>query len=54
VAAQRERSRSAHPTRRVARTGAVPGAGGPRPGRPAPLPQPVPPTGAVPRAGVPR
>ena len=55
LAAQRERSRSAHPTRRVARTAAVPGAGGHRPGGLAqPAGQPAPPAAAVPGAGVPR
>lgn len=61
VAAQRQRSRSAHPTRRVAaRTGVVAtGARRPGPGgRPQPVAsavaQPVPPAAAGPRAGVPR
>jgi UDP-GlcNAc:undecaprenyl-phosphate GlcNAc-1-phosphate transferase len=55
VAAQRQRSRSAHPTRRVARSGAMPAAGGHRSGGlPQPLAHSVPPTAAVPGAGVPR
>jgi UDP-GlcNAc:undecaprenyl-phosphate/decaprenyl-phosphate GlcNAc-1-phosphate transferase len=61
VAAQRQRSRSVHPTRRVAaRTGAgAAGARRPGPGgRPQPVAsavaQPAPPAAAGPRAGVPR
>ncbi len=57
LAAQRARSRSAHPTRRVTRTDTVRAASvrsaGPG-GRPQPVGPPVPPAGAVPSAGVPR
>jgi UDP-GlcNAc:undecaprenyl-phosphate GlcNAc-1-phosphate transferase len=56
LAAQRARSRSAHPTRRVTRSDTVRAATvrGAGPGRPQPVGQPVPPAGVVPRAGVPR
>jgi UDP-GlcNAc:undecaprenyl-phosphate GlcNAc-1-phosphate transferase len=59
VAAQRQRSRSAHPTRRVSRASVPAGVGwGGAGGRPQPvtqaMSQSVPPAAAVPRAGVPR